>query len=100
MGNADWRGVKEVYMWSSKDVLLDDEKLEGLVETRRRGGGRVWKWRVEDSEHVLLLRKHRRKYMGIIEEQVHRRGLLEEEKEDGMKGENGNTLLQENCKVE
>ncbi|PXF50004.1 Transmembrane protein 53 [Gracilariopsis chorda] len=69
-----WQGVTnarylcpEQYIYSAADRLLDSVSLEALIERRRGDGVDVrGVFRVEDSDHVLILRKHPEKYTEII----------------------------------
>lgn len=64
-----WNGVRsadflcpEQYLYSAKDHLLDVDQLEALIEERRQRGREVRAFRVEDAEHVMILRTYREKY--------------------------------------
>eukprot|EP00177_Eucheuma_denticulatum_P003475 GFKZ01006279.1.p1 GENE.GFKZ01006279.1~~GFKZ01006279.1.p1 ORF type:complete len:307 (-),score=50.68 GFKZ01006279.1:681-1601(-) len=64
-----WNGVRsadfmcpEQYLYSAKDHLLDVDRLEALIEERRQMGREIRAFRVEDAEHVMILRSCREKY--------------------------------------
>lgn len=56
----------ENYIYSTNDHLLDSEKLDALIERRRRDGREIHALRVEDASHVLILRKYPDKYLQVI----------------------------------
>lgn len=67
-----WTGVQtadytcpELYVYSTADHLMDAKSLEALIEERRhRFEVRVL--RVEDSEHVMIMRRYPDKYVEMV----------------------------------
>lgn len=72
-----WRSLRsaeypcpEIYMYSTKDDLMDEEALDELIDYRQKSGlsKGMHIWRVEDAGHVQLLRAHRQAYVHKLEE--------------------------------
>lgn len=63
--NADYL-CPEQYIYSTKDHLQDIPRLEALIKERELKGKEVRVYRVEDSEHCMLLRKHPEEYKAVI----------------------------------
>jgi Eukaryotic protein of unknown function (DUF829) len=82
-----WDGVTnahypcpELYLYSTADVLLDYERVDALVEMRRKlrhsrtdataiddeNDQMIRVWRVEDAPHVMLLRTHPTRYVAEL----------------------------------
>lgn len=68
-----WTGIRnadylcpEQYLYSTVDRLSDVPALEALIEERRQKGKDIRVFRVEDSDHVMLLRNHPGKYVETI----------------------------------
>lgn len=76
MGKWRYGGCKEIYMWSSKDELLDEVKLGELLDERVEKGCDVVRWRVTNAKHVLLLRSNRRAYVEYVHKHVHQQALM------------------------
>lgn len=53
------------YAYSAADATADTPALEALIAARRRRGGDVRSWRVEEAPHVALLLAHRDAYVAF-----------------------------------
>lgn len=70
-----WNGMREAdfhcpeqYIYSTADHFMDAARLEALLEERRKKGKEIYILRVEDTDHVLIFRKHPRLYVQSIRE--------------------------------
>lgn len=69
-----WNGVRnadflcpEQYLYSAKDPLVDVLKLDALIEERKQKGRNIRVFKVDDADHVKLLRSHSEKYKKTIQ---------------------------------
>lgn len=64
--NADYNCPEQYY--STADHFVDAMRLEALLEERRNMGKEVHVWRVKDSDHILIFKKHPKLYKQSIRE--------------------------------
>ena len=58
---------RQAFIYSTKDVLTDPEKLEEFIDARRkRSNLEVSVLKFDDTEHVLHYRKHPKKYIDFL----------------------------------
>lgn len=68
LSDAQYAGVPELYMYSTKDKLLDPEQLDALVDHRSKAHGcDVCAWRVDDAAHIQMRRRYREEYYRRLE---------------------------------
>lgn len=69
-----WNGVRnadflcpEQYLYSAKDPLVDVDRLDALIEERKRKGRDIRVFRVDEADHVKLLMVHSENYKRTIQ---------------------------------
>lgn len=58
--------TRQAFIYSTKDHLTDPEKLESLIDERKKRGGKVSVLKFDDSDHVMHLKKHPKEYVGFL----------------------------------
>lgn len=58
---------RQAFLYSSNDALTDHEKIDELIEERKKRGINVIFHKFEDSDHVMHLRKYPKEYNSFID---------------------------------